>query len=52
MFLFLAFGFVIFIFLLNILTVSKAYRNRKAHKTTAVELVDKAIEGTTEPEKK
>ena len=43
MFLFLAFGFVIFIFLLNILTVSKADRNRKAHKTTAVELVDKAM---------
>lgn len=43
MFLFLAFGFVIFIFLFNILTVSKAYRNRKAHKTTAVELVDKAM---------
>lgn len=43
MFLLLTFGFVIFIFLLNILTMAKGYRNRKAHQATAVELVDKAM---------
>ena len=52
MFLFLAFGFVIFIFLLNILTVSKAYRNRKAHKTNSRGTCGQGNEGTTEPEKK
>lgn len=43
LFLLITFGFVIFMFLLNILSLVRTYKRSKGTHTTAVERVDKAL---------